>query len=93
MKYGWHKSLFGLFMVFILAASMLFFGIDIGSQSSQYALKIGDKKISYSAFADYKRQVESRLRSQLGGSYNSLVEKGIITVSYTHLTLPTILLV
>ncbi len=62
----WQKSILVFLFVGILAASMLFFGVDPGNQQgSQHAIKIGDTDISYEQVAAKRRELINYQRANL----------------------------
>ncbi len=67
----YYRSIIGSVIMFFVLVSMLFFGVDFGgnSQRDMYALKVNDNEVPITDFYKRKRQVEARLRQQLGENY------------------------
>ncbi|MCB0334709.1 MAG: SurA N-terminal domain-containing protein [Bdellovibrionales bacterium] len=76
------KTIVVYIVIFILCASMLIFGVDaMGPSQNAYAIKVGDKEISFDEFNEQRRAVEQRYVQQLGnnaGQVAKLIDAGMI---------------
>lgn len=71
----YQKSILVYILIFILAASMLLFGVDVlAPRQERYAIKVDDTEITYAAFAEERRAMENVFRQRFGDLYNQLME-------------------
>ena len=70
----YYKSFLGLFVVTLMALSMLFFGVDFGGGrgGQSYAVKVGDFEVPQSEFYQRKSEIQRRFAAQFGENYAQL---------------------
>lgn len=64
---------FTIIILILLAGTMLLFGVDLGNSRESYALKINDKEISYTEYAQEKEQYSNLLKQQYGEAYKYIL--------------------
>ena len=69
-----HKTIFGVIAIAMIATSMIGFGVNLGSgKANRYAVRVNEEQVSFEEFYRERRQLEDRFRSQLGGEYQNLL--------------------
>lgn len=77
-----HKTIFGVIAISLIATSMIGFGVDLRSgKARRYALRVNEEQVSFEEFYRERRQMEERFRSQLGGEYEGLLKSLGINIS------------
>jgi peptidyl-prolyl cis-trans isomerase D len=69
------RSVMGIVIVAVIAMTMSGFGVNlIGTPSRPYAIKVGDREVSYERFAQVRRSIEGRYRQMFGANTDQFIK-------------------
>lgn len=71
----YRRSVLGVVGVGLTAMAMGGFGVNFASKShGNYAIRVGDREISYDEFAQTRRGIDQRYRQMFGDNYSQLIK-------------------
>lgn len=60
-------------VLFLLACTMLLFGVDLSNRGEEYAIKVNDTEISYPQYAKEKERFSASLQQQYGDAFKFII--------------------
>lgn len=72
----YRRSVLGVVGIGLIALSMGGFGVNMASNGPKgsYAIKVGEREISFDEFAQIRRNIDARYRQMLGANYQEMIK-------------------